>query len=125
MKKHLLFNYIPTLALALIILVLSLIPTDNKEQSFIFFQGMDKVIHGIMYAFFTLFLLNDYLRINKIIFSRIILLASAILFYSILMELLQLLFVESRSGEIKDILANMTGIVVAVVAILIYRKVKS
>jgi len=125
MKKYNLLNYLPTITLAIIILLLSLMPSDNKEQPFFYFQGLDKLIHGIIYAVLTIFFLNDYLKRNFFLKNKLILLAISILFYSILMEFLQLLLVTSRSGEYEDVLANLAGIIIGLIIIWIFRKPKS
>lgn len=125
MRKYKLLNYIPTLLFAIVILFLSIMPTDNQNPPVFYFKGMDKVIHAFMYGIFSILLLNDYLRRNESDVKKILILASLTLLYSVSMEFIQLFLIESRAGEFMDILANLTGIILGTIIITLYRKTKS
>jgi len=112
--------------LAIIILVLSIMPADlNHNASPFFFTGIDKVIHGVMYLVFTLVVLNEYFRQYRFYWLPLILMSTGILAYSVCMEILQYLFISSRSGEVLDVVANLTGILLGIIALLTIRKIRS
>lgn len=108
-------KYLFSVLTALLVLALSVLPSDVVSASTggISFPGMDKLIHGIMYASLSGIIHLEYFRTRsarmRSVFSIILLVWS----YSILMELIQWLVIDSRMGEIADALANLAGIVIA------------
>lgn len=111
---------------ALLILFLSVTPTDvNDETPFFYFDGIDKVVHALMYGVFTILVVTAYLNNCNYKFRILILVVSSIWLYSILMELVQHFFVEYRSGEILDAAANLAGILLSTGILLGLRKIRS
>ena len=119
-------GFLLTILSAIIIMILSLAPTDisGGPPSF-YFQGMDKVIHAIMYGLFTILALYEYLKHNRLNFLPVFLIMLTVLFYSILMEIMQYYLVEYRSGEVNDVLANLTGIIIGASLIFWLKKIRS
>jgi VanZ family protein len=104
---------------------MSILPTDlYGEQPDFYFKGMDKIIHAIMYCILSLLILNVYLKKYTLRFLPISLLLIFTWFYSIIMELIQYYIVEYRSGDIKDALANLTGIAMAFFIVLLVKKIR-
>jgi VanZ family protein len=118
-------GYISILLFAILILVLSIIPTDKGGTPSFYFEGMDKIIHALMYGIFTMLILNQYVHQQRIKFLWTMVLLMGIWAYSVLMEILQLALVESRSYEFNDILANLAGIVAASLLFFLFRKIRS
>ena len=120
------FSYIITVLFAILILILSIIPTDvNGEIPSFYFPGMDKLVHGLMYASFTVLVLNEYLKSGKFRIIAVLLLMGGVWLYSVLMEIVQLYFVSYRSGDWKDALANLVGILLGAVLIFSIRRIRS
>lgn len=111
---------------ALLILFLSITPTDvDGETPFFYFNGIDKVVHALMYGVFSILVVTAYLNNYIYKFRTLVIVLSAIWFYSILMELVQHFFVEYRSGEILDAVANLAGILLSTGLLLTIRKIRS
>ncbi len=111
---------------ALIVLFLSVMPTDFAEDKKIFlFHGFDKLVHVGMYGLFSFLVINQYLVYRKIKWGAVALWMLAVLGYSLLMELIQLLFTDYRSGELLDVLANISGIIAGGVFRIYLKKIKS
>lgn len=117
---------VPPLLFAVFILILSVIPSDlgGGPPSF-YFPGMDKVIHAGMYGTFSLLVLFGLIRINHFRSKPVAINLLLIFTYSALMELLQYLFIASRSGEWRDLLANLSGILLSLFVVLLYRMIFS
>jgi VanZ family protein len=111
------------LVFALFIFILSVIPTDfgGGPPSF-YFPGMDKVIHAGMYGTLALLVLYGLIKYDRFTPRQIVFNLLLVWLYSAFMELLQYLFIRSRSGEWRDMLANLAGIVLAYVLVFILRK---
>ena len=111
---------------AVVILILSIIPTDiSGEPPSFYFPGMDKIIHATMYTILTFLILHMYLKRKTIKISTFLFWVVAILAYSVLMELIQLYFIDYRSGDIKDVYANLLGIFLGLSLFFVFRKIKS
>ena len=79
------------------------------------FNLTDKIVHFGAYLVLT-FLWSRYFVLSKSSFStnRVLLfVALGLLFYGIIIEVLQSTITKNRSGEFADIMANVLGIVVA------------
>lgn len=126
MDKHARRGLILTILYAILLLILSILPAGmTSVPGGFYFVGMDKVIHALMYGIFSLLVTNVYLAIYKIKFWPLLLLVFITWMYSILMELLQMYLVETRSGEVLDAIANLTGIVLGTLLYLGYKKIRS
>jgi len=104
------FPYI-TLLLSLTIITISLLPSnDLPKKSWLDFPGVDKLVHILMYLSLTLTFSGEtgYRRMWPAVNLYIIALYAFSL--SALMELIQLYFTSSRSGDWFDLLANFGGV---------------
>lgn len=119
-------HYIRSIAVGLLILLVSLIPLGvSGERPWFYFPGLDKVVHGLMYALFIVAFLSDYLRRGTWKRSVNIWLVVITFSMSALIELIQHYLVESRSGEALDLLANFGGLVVGWLFVCGVRKIRS
>jgi len=115
-------KYHKTLGIIFIITVLSLINTSKIEPDKIkLIPHIDKIVHFLMY--FTLaftFMFEYYIHHHKTIskVSKILILP---LFYSGLMEILQLSITSYRGADWLDMLANGSGILMAYFAVRTFR----
>jgi VanZ family protein len=115
-----------TFLFAVLILVLSIIPPDiSGDSSLFYFPGMDKIIHALMYGSFTIVVMYEFLKKTQYRFGTIVWIITAILSYSILMEIVQLTLVAYRSGDVWDILANLAGILTGAGLMTIINKFRS
>ncbi len=119
-------NYIPAIAVTILILLLSLIsPEKLPNISTLHFTGMDKVIHMIMYAVLSIawvFALPVRTHTN---IRWMLTLALLISLFGLLMEICQSLFTVSRSMDMLDAVANLAGALVAVITIYSLKKYKA
>jgi len=123
MDRHARRAVVPTILFAILLLILSIIPGDMAgTPGAFYFEGIDKVMHALMYGVFSLLVTNVYLAFYKIKFWPLLLLVFITWCYSILMEILQLYLVSTRSGELLDAIANLAGIVVGTLAFVGYKK---
>ncbi len=97
--------------------------SDNVGSLFSF-PGADKIVHAGIYCVFTILLTKDYFRINTIRWINVGILLLSILVYSIIIEIIQLFLTNYRTGEVLDVVANMVGILLGAVLVIIYRKIK-
>lgn len=126
MDKHARRAVVLTVLFALLLLILSIIPGNmTSTPGGFYFEGMDKVMHALMYGVFALLATNLYLAFYKIKFWPILLLVLITWGYSIMMEILQLYLVSTRSGELLDAIANLVGILLGTLIFLGYRKIRS
>lgn len=124
MAKHKINGIIFTILFAVLIFILSIMPTDiHGEPPSFYFKGMDKFIHGIMYGILAILVLNEYLKKRSFKFLPVLLLVVITWAYSILMELVQYFFIEYRSGDFMDALANIVGILVGTSLLFLLRRV--
>ncbi|MFO8235136.1 MAG: VanZ family protein [Bacteroidales bacterium] len=119
MKRKEIKYYLPSVILAIIITYGSLMPSDGDSPlKLIDIEIPDKLTHGTFYFLLTLsILLPVILKKIKIKLKEAIIILS-IFSYGLLMEVLQYFFIESRSGEFLDILANSAGIFLGYIAYL-------
>lgn len=123
--KHIIRSYYPGIIFGVIIFAMSVAPVSGEGQPLFFsFPGIDKVIHCMIYAIFTILMCWSYLRNNPLRWVRFGIFLFAILVYSIIIEIVQLSLTTYRYGEILDVIANMLGIILGAAAILLYRKLK-
>lgn len=112
------FRYLlPSVLWSLIILWIISIPGTSIPSSKLFdIPHFDKLVHAAVFAVFT-FLLTYGLRMQQIIVLNkypytISLLVGVV--YSMLTEWIQLRFVDSRSGELYDLIADLAGCLMGV-----------
>lgn len=103
---------------SLVILIVCLMPGDNLPgSSFLSFVGMDKLIHGFLYAVLMVLVGKGLINQFDISSSKTKTLVVAFLYCFFLgagIEFLQSGFVVGRSGDILDVLANNIGALIGV-----------
>lgn len=125
MDRHARRAVVLTILFAILLLILSIIPGDmTSTPGGFYFEGMDKVMHALMYGIFALLVTNVYLAFFKLKFWPVLLLVFITWCYSIMMEILQLYLVSTRSGELLDAIANLIGIVLGTLLFIGYRKIR-
>lgn len=126
MDKHARRGLVLTILFAILLLILSILPGDmTSTPGGFYFEGIDKVMHAIMYGVFSLLVTNVYLAFYRVKFWPMVFIVLITWFYSILMEILQLYLVETRSGELLDAVANLAGIIMGTLIFLGYKKIRS
>lgn len=105
-------SWILTIVTALLILWLTLVPDPLGDNSPELFPGADKVVHAIMFGFFTVMVLLD--RQRKIGWVRLtketVILAVAISsFFGVDIEFAQLAMGLGRGFEAADMVADIAG----------------
>lgn len=113
-----LINYIPAIALTMVIPLLSLLsPSQLPDTSALQFPGFDKVVHAVIYA--TLTCAWAYTFSTAVRSSIICMLATTFLIalYGLFMELCQYMFTTTRSMDIFDAMANLGGSLTASIVI--------
>ncbi len=124
-KKRIKIPYI-TLIITAVIILLSLMPSGNiPKTGWFIFPGVDKVIHFIMYLTLT-FSLSAESGYRKILpHFTLFLIIPLVFVFSAMLELAQLLFTSSRTGDWFDLLANTGGILFAAVLSSFLRRFRS
>ena len=90
--------------------ILFLLPTKEIPKLFDTFIPIDKLVHVSIFlvlTFLWLLYVNSILNDTKPIVLLFILIAS--LFYGILIEVIQELYVSSRGAEVLDVIADLLG----------------
>ncbi len=119
-------GFLLTALFAVFILFLTVIPVEiGGKDPALYFSGIDKLIHALMYGLFTLLSLYEYFKQKPLHYIPYILILLGIFLYSILMEIIQHYLLIYRSGEFNDVLANSTGIMIAALFIIWLKKIKS
>ena len=106
---------------ALLLAILSLVPINGDVPHF-GFSFDDKIYHLIAYFILTilLYVYASKLRGN----SKILLVFGIAVIYGIIIEVLQEMLSSERASEIFDVIANVSGSLIAVFVILSKRKLK-
>jgi VanZ family protein len=103
----------PSVACAIAIFIFS---TDKPDSIPVPAEISDKVLHGLSYAVLNLLTIIGLWKIKPRSKAFYLLVAGIVAGYSILLEIVQLLFFPLRSFEILDILANIIGVFVSLSA---------
>ena len=115
-------NILPVI-IALIILFLSLTDSGNfSKLNLPMFAHADKVVHMLMYSALMLSLIYA----NQVFLLRLrnfFLLSMIPFLFGIIIELLQNFFTGNRSGEFLDAVFNLIGILIAIPAWFLLRKI--
>ncbi len=106
---------------ALVILYLSFANPENLNKiSPVHFRGFDKLVHMGMYFIFTSVILlenkNLLVKVNQFLLITLI-----PLIFGALVEIFQSLLTVTRTGDIFDLLFNMTGILISVLVFIFLR----
>lgn len=101
--------------------VLFFIPSPDLPK--IQFSAGDKIAHCLIYfVLINLWMLYFYRKLNfRFNIKLILILLLSMLFYGIIIEILQGLFTNSRSADILDVAANFTG---SLLGILFFKSIK-
>ncbi|MEN8226973.1 MAG: VanZ family protein [Bacteroidota bacterium] len=118
------FRYKFSILLAIVIAMLSLIPSSSMPDSSLFsIKFLDKIVHFSMYAFFGFVaLLESRCKGQCVQFH--ILLSVVIFIMSAIIEVLQATVVATRSAEWFDLLANFSGLAAGYIAFRIFRSLR-
>jgi VanZ family protein len=109
LKKNIL-----SLITALIIMYMSLAPSNTFKDVDLDIPYLDKIVHFLMYFGLTIVLLFEHrtvLKNNK----SILLLAIIPVAFGTIMEFLQALFTETRQGDFFDAVFNTIGVLLALI----------
>ena len=115
-------RFFPAFLWAIIICVLSLMPSRNLTELRFDLLAPDKLAHVAVYALLSFLWLWGYKETNRKKVS-IVLLGSIIL--GVLLEIAQYLFFPDRFFELYDILANVIGAIIGIIALFFYHKTLS
>lgn len=119
-------KFLFTTLFALVIFFLSVFPVNlSGGPPLLYFSGMDKLVHAAMYCLFTILALSEFFFRERIKLIPFFVIITTIFFYSVLVELIQHFLITSRSGEIKDALANLAGILIGSSLVALIKKVRS
>lgn len=114
---------------AILIGILSFIPTDDMSgQKWLNFQHQDKVLHFLFYGIFSFLLfrsISAYYNKSKPGWLIFLLTFLAILFYGLMIEIIQDRFTVSRQGDIIDMVSNLAGYFIAMIFILLFTYLRS
>lgn len=108
--------WIYSILTAALIIYLTLTPHPLPDNGVTMFEGADLVVHAIMFG--TLFgaLLFDYYRRYKRLGRREEWMMGAVsVAAGGLVEVLQASFIDARSGDIYDFIADITGVIIVAV----------
>ncbi|MCM1356476.1 MAG: VanZ family protein [Staphylococcus sp.] len=104
-----------TLAVALVILYLTLLPKPFGEEDLPLFPGADKIAHCCMFGGLALTFIFERKRIGKpLTLSGALIVAAAVTAYGISVEFIQEAMHLGRSGDIADSIADAIGAFAAV-----------
>lgn len=119
-------KYWKSLLVVAVILYLSLMRQPSNEK-LVLFEGIDKVVHFLMYFGLSSMLWIDHLVKYKGGYKPLHLLIGAVLMPVLLggsMEIAQGLLTDDRSCDIMDFIANTCGVVFASICFMIFLKVR-
>ena len=102
-------NFLPSIGWAIILLFLLLSPRSQLPQTTI--NGLDIIVHFLLYSIFSFLLIRDQKAFYNILESKTLWTGIFIsVFYGTILEVIQPL-VADRTTEFSDFLANFTGAV--------------
>ncbi len=115
-------NNIFSLLTAIVILFLSLADLSSYKVPEVKFPGFDKLVHAGMYFGLMLVMIieNGHLGSRGVKMLQLALIPAA---YGALLEVLQSTVTVSRTGTVADFLFDLAGIVLAVIAVRIWKLV--
>lgn len=108
---------------ALIIIILSVIPTDDLDsQMWSFVPYEDKIMHFIFYGIFSFLLMRAFLKYYKKTRPALILAFFTFVFifiFGVILEIIQASLTSYREGDIMDMIFNLAGCISAILLILL------
>jgi VanZ family protein len=120
-RKALLLSILYTITLTIV----SLVKLDLDDVEEIIPSFSDKIFHFLAYIVFTLLWFNSFFfrfKFNKTKSVLLAILVSSV--FGIIIEVLQQVITTSRSFDLKDILANLLGVLIAAILINNYFKIE-
>ena len=116
MQQKQIFNFIKfwkTILFSIIILILCLLPSSGVSHSGINIPYFDKILHFGFYFLLSIIFIYDFKFFKKreYKFRKIIIVFLVCVIFGALIEILQHYLIESRSGDIVDLLADTLGII--------------
>jgi VanZ family protein len=107
-----------------IIMAIGLFTPGDKltERKFFHIEHFDKILHFLIFGFLQFLILFD-MHLSQVIISRRHIFASSLIciFYGIVTEIVQFLFVSEREGSIYDLLADIIGILLSILFFFLIR----
>jgi len=114
-------NFWKTLVWACIIIVLSLMPADNiHSQNWYVLPHQDKILHLLFYGIFGFLLIKAFqahFKRPRMSSTVLILSLSLILAFGAILEIIQEKMIQSREGEVLDLLFDLIGFLIACIYI--------
>ena len=118
------FRYKFSILLAIVIAMLSLVPSSSMPDSSLFsIKFLDKIVHFSMYALFGFVALLESRCKGQCVQFHLFLCVS-IFIMSAVIEVLQATVVATRAAEWFDLLANFSGVVAGYIAFRIFRSLR-
>lgn len=110
-------NYFLYLALVWTFFMAYLCLTDFNKLPNIRIGGLDKTVHFVLHCCFTFFWYLYFMKAQKCMKYRLVIVIAASIIYGSLIEIAQALFTTTRKADILDIVANSVGTAGGCVAI--------
>lgn len=89
-------------------------------------SGTDKLVHLTFHFFFVLFWgWYSIIKNKEILLSKIVRIVTISLVYGVIIEFLQEAFTTSRHADFLDVIANLIGALLALVALMSFKKIKT
>ena len=112
------------LSWALIIIVLSVMPTDEIDSHmWSVVPHEDKIMHFIFYGIFSFLLIRAFLiyfKKSKSVWLFALVTFLIIFFFGITLEIIQARFTSYRQGDLMDMVFNLGGCIFAILLVLIF-----
>ncbi len=111
---------------AVVILFLSALPDENFRPLWMNLPiAMDKLVHSFMYLLLSVLMFIEYesYRGKLLVWKNSLILSSIAFFYGIVIELLQMFIFVGREASWWDVVANATGIILAIIFYNVIRKI--
>lgn len=116
--------WIYSILTAALIIYLTLTPHPLPDNDIPVFVGDDLVVHAIMFGSLYIAIVFDYYRNYQRLPHRIEwLMGAAAVVAGALVEVLQALFIDARSGDVYDFIADIAGVVIAALLVPVAKKV--
>ncbi len=120
----LLRDFWKTIVWAIVIVVLSCMPVnDIQSQKWNILPHQDKILHLIFYCILSLFFIREYqIHFKKpVLNTGLFFISFAFVFiFGIILEIIQEKFIQSRYGEIMDLVFDMMGLILAFLLIYLF-----
>jgi len=114
-------NFWKTIAWACVIIILSCMPEDNiQSQKWNIIPYQDKFLHLVFYGILGYFIIKAFqmhFKINRLNSRVFIISFLFILIFGIILEMIQEKMIQSREGEVLDLLFDLIGFIICFVFI--------